>query len=309
MDPILGEYLRPFGGMPLVMDVAAEYALHVERMMVVLPPEVRPLWALRALKWRAYNRRLAKIVDLWIMAGPADRQAIIRQCSPTPRAVVVPNGVDLAANPYAFKPDTQPNVVFCSALSYAPNVDALRYLCREIWPRVTRANPEARLLVTGDSSCAPPEVHRTPGVTLTGYLPSVYPVLASSRATVAPLRVGVGTRLKILEALAVGTPVVSTTIGAEGLHVRDGEHLLLADEPRLFAERLIELLESPELRTRLSAAGRALVEASYAWSRIGASFRAHLEELTAGSTPYAPVLASPAAADGGITEWESERNR
>jgi polysaccharide biosynthesis protein PslH len=112
-----------------------------------------------------------------------------------------------------------------------------------------------------------------PGVQLTGYLADVRPTIAESWVSLVPLRQGGGTRLKILEAMALGTPVVSTSKGAEGLETNHGENILLADTAAEFAQRTIELLRSPELRARLVAGGRRLVESRYDWRVVGADLR------------------------------------
>ena len=116
-------------------------------------------------------------------------------------------------------------------------------------------------------------------VRLTGFVEDVRVPVAEAAVCVTPIRQGGGTRLKILEAMALGTPVVATAKGAEGLDVVDGEHLLLADDPEAFARRTVELLNGPDLRSRLSAAARRLVETRYEWQAIGAHF-ADLVEAT-----------------------------
>jgi glycosyltransferase involved in cell wall biosynthesis len=140
----------------------------------------------------------------------------------------------------------------------------------EAFPRIARAVPDVALTVTGahtgvDLASLP----RPAGVRFTGHVPDVRPLVAQSWASVVPLRLGGGTRLKILESMALGTPVVSTTKGAEGLEVADGENILLADGPPAFADRVVELIRSPELRERIAAGGRRLVERAYDWHVVG----------------------------------------
>ena len=107
----------------------------------------------------------------------------------------------------------------------------------------------------------------------------VRPVVAQSWASIVPLRLGAGTRVKVLESMALGTPVVSTTKGAEGLEVRDGENILIADSPTEFAKRVVDLLRSPELRARLATAGRRLVESKHDWEVVGQELRALVERV------------------------------
>ncbi|MCC6956043.1 MAG: glycosyltransferase, partial [Anaerolineales bacterium] len=115
-------------------------------------------------------------------------------------------------------------------------------------------------------------------VQFTGYLDDIRPVVAQSWACVVPLRIGGGTRLKILEAMALRTPVVSTSKGAEGLGAQDGVHLLIADEPHAFAEQVVRLLNSPELRENLAQNARQLVEEKFRWPVIEQDFCAKVEE-------------------------------
>jgi glycosyltransferase involved in cell wall biosynthesis len=278
MDPLLGEYVRDVPCLRAV-DIAAEYYLCIKRMLRLVPPATRPLWWLRARKWSAYTAALAQSVAWWSVPSPVDRRSLLQQLPRERPVLVVPNGVDLAANQFAPNPAPPPVVAYCGAMSYEPNRDAVLYFCRTIWPLIRTHVPEAEFWITGDASAAPEELRRVPGVTLTGYLPEVNSLLTQCCATVVPLRLGVGTRLKIVEAMALGTPVVATSIGAEGLAVTDGADILLADDPERFAQHVITLIRSPALRARLSQAGRAVVEGTYAWDVIGAAFRTAVEEL------------------------------
>src|SRR5262249_25499669 len=146
--------------------------------------------------------------------------------------------------------------VFAGALTYDANLDAAAYFLAEIFPRVRRAIPDVKLKITGRHEGVDLSgLARGEGVELTGYVPDIRQVVAESWASVVPLRRGGGTRLKILESMAIGTPIVSTSKGAEGLDVLDRENIMLADEPRDFAARIVELLKSPAARTHLTAGG------------------------------------------------------
>jgi len=171
-------------------------------------------------------------------------------------------------------------------MDYPPNIDALRYFFREIHPRVARAVPGVRVLVVGRSPT--PEVlawSSRPGVTVTGSVPDVRPYLAEATLVVVPLRVGGGTRIKILECLAAGRAVVSTSVGAEGLGLRHGEQLMLADDPESFARHTADLLEDRALRQRLAEAGRLCVLARYSWSELGQRFAEICARVAAAGTP------------------------
>lgn len=278
-DPVLGEYLAPYTGMWRVMDIAAEHTHYIRRVMIRKPLNTRILWVLRALKWATYMRRLGQHVDQWVVPAPADRETLLQFLPTRARVAVLANGVDAQANAYNFDPDAPLHIVHSGAMSYEPNRDALIYFCRDIWPFVRHRVPGVRMSVTGKNTNVPPEVQNARDVTLTGYLPELHPLITASRVSIAPLRLGVGTRLKILEAMALGTPVVSTSLGAEGLNVTHRHDIMLADMPSAFAESVIEVLTSRELRVQLSEAGRKTAEERYSWDVIGAGLRAVLDDL------------------------------
>jgi len=179
---------------------------------------------------------------------------------------VVPNGIDLKSNTGEFgtpRPDT---LIYNGALTYSANFDAMEFFLREIFPLVKAQHSDVNLRITGNHNAVP--IERLPlgnGAKLTGYLDDIRPAVAQSWAVVVPLRVGAGTRVKILEAMALGTPVISTSKGAEGLEVIDGKNILIADDPDDFAECILRLLKDEDLRAKLSANGRQLVEKRYSW--------------------------------------------
>jgi sugar transferase (PEP-CTERM/EpsH1 system associated) len=192
----------------------------------------------------------------------------VHQRVPSVTTAVVPNGVDLEY----FHPSPQPaipdSLVFTGLMRYRPNLDAVQYFVREVLPLLQRVRPGVRLTVVG--SDVPAELARLagPSVVITGRVPDVRPYLAAAAAVVVPLRMGGGTRLKVLEALAMGRAVVSTSIGCEGLRTEDGVHLLTADDPRSLAERILLVLSTPSLAEELGRRGRLLVEASYGWEMV-----------------------------------------
>ena len=189
-----------------------------------------------------------------------------RQAPGTPTAVVR-NGVDLSY----FSPDhadvePEPDrIVFTGLMTYRPNIDAALFLINDILPRLRRLRPEVALTVVGDGRAGDLALLRQPGVTVTGWVSDVRPYLRSASVVVAPLRIGGGTRLKVVEALAMAMPLVTTTIGCEGLDVRHGEHLLVADDADQFARDVAGLLADPDRGRILGAAGRAVATASYSW--------------------------------------------
>ncbi|MCL5256617.1 MAG: glycosyltransferase family 4 protein, partial [Chloroflexi bacterium] len=182
----------------------------------------------------------------------------------------VPNGVD--ATKYRVLPEQggSKEILFIGKMDYAPNVDGALYFYHEVFPLIRQALPEARLLVVG-SNPAPlvKALAADPAVEVTGYVEDVVPYYERARLSVVPLRAGSGTRLKILEAMALGRPVLSTTVGCEGLAVTPEADILIADTARGLAEQTIRLLTDLELGGRLAANARLLVESRYDWQVIG----------------------------------------
>ncbi|MBN2145987.1 MAG: glycosyltransferase [Anaerolineales bacterium] len=192
-----------------------------------------------------------------------------RKLAPKTSVSVVPNGVDVDwFTPPADAPARQ-GLLFVGTMDYAPNVDAALYFCREIWPHLRQAIPELNLTIAGARPA--PEVQalgKLPGVKVTGFVEDMRPYFWNSAVCVVPLRNGGGTRLKILEAMAAELPVISTTIGAEGLKVTDGENILLADDPQQFVESICRTINSPSQYKWMQIKGRSLVESEYEWSRL-----------------------------------------
>jgi glycosyltransferase involved in cell wall biosynthesis len=224
---------------------------------------------LDALKWRLYvavtahaERRNLRAVR-GISACSEEDAAIFRREAPHAEVVVVPNAVDAAA--FAVTPPGD-DVVMTGSFAYSPNREGAERMARRIWPLVRAAVPSATLRFVGLRG---EEVLRglagLPGVTVVGTVPEIQPELARARVAVAPLDVGGGTRLKILEAMAAARPVVSTTIGAEGLAVRDGAQVFLRDDDAAFADAVIRLLREPALALTMGLRGRTLVEEHYDW--------------------------------------------
>jgi polysaccharide biosynthesis protein PslH len=195
---------------------------------------------------------------------------------------VVPNGVDCDRNRPGLA-ETQPDrLIFNGGLSYSANYDAMRWFLSEVYRNIKRLVPGISLTVTGSITGVDlAELAVDDSVRLTGFVDDVRLAVAEAVVCVVPIRQGGGTRLKILEAMALGTPVVSTRKGAEGLDVVDGEHLLLADDAMTFGSHVVALLQTQALRARLSANARRLVEERYDWAQIGGQFVSLIEEAAA----------------------------
>ena len=154
-------------------------------------------------------------------------------------------------------------------MDYRPNVDAVLWFAHEILPRVRLAHADATFVVVGKAPVpAVKRLAQNPAIVVTSSVPDVRPLIAAATVFLAPLRMGGGTRFKLLEAMALRRPIVSTTIGAEGFPVTNGRELLLADSPNEQASAVCSLLDDAQTRVRLGAAGRAFLEANYQWNSI-----------------------------------------
>jgi len=203
------------------------------------------------------------------------------------RVRVVPNGVDVGAITAASTPIASRQVLFLGSLGYSANRDAVRHFTRDIAPLL--AGSGITLAVVGsnpDGSMHDAAAHAAVPVTIAGFVPDIGPYFSTSRAMVVPLRHGAGTRLKILEALAWGLPVVTTSMGGDGLGLVNGRHALIADEPSAFAAAVESVVRDDVLWARLSRAGRALVEERFGWPQIGAVLDEAAREI-GGRTPVA----------------------
>lgn len=238
-------------------------------------------------KTRRYVAHLLRQFDGATVVSERELE-LVRPLAPAHmRLAVVPNGVDVAACARDFGPPENDTLIYPGALSYDANFDAMDYFLGAILPQVRAARPDARLRITGRATPAQvAALPRAEGVEFTGYLDDVRPAVARAWAEVVPLRKGGGTRLKVLEALALGTPVVSTSKGIEGLALEDGRHVLVADTPADFATATARLLDQPNLRARLAAAGRQLARERYDWQLSGQ----RLNDLVADSPRGHPIV-------------------
>lgn len=237
----------------------------------------RTLAAWEAFKVRRWEIKVGQRTALNWVCSRVDRDGL-RQQQPGACVQIVPNVAPEAATSAEVDEDL---VVFQGALDWFPNRDAVQFFLAEIWPCIVHARPSARFLIVGRN---PPAAfvarhRRDPQVSFTGTVPDTAPYLARAAVAVAPLRVGSGTRLKILEAAALGKPTVATPLGAEGLEFTPGREILLATEPAAFAAAVLDLLASSVLRRRMGAAAQARVHADYDFAALCRSVEAGLRGL------------------------------
>lgn len=228
-------------------------------------------WRLRLFSahMRWWEPRYAARFDRCIAVSEPDRRALIA-ANPKLQVDVVPNGVDTKGYQPLPINGSSSALLFIGMMGYAPCVDAAQFLTAEILPRVRRAVPDAQLWLVGTDPSPAVRQLQGNGVHVTGTVSDVVPYYRRCALAVVPLRAGGGTRLKILEAMALNRPVVATTIGSEGLDVVDGEHLLNADGAEAFAAQVVRLLQDRSLSERLARNARQLVVEHYDWDAIAA---------------------------------------
>jgi sugar transferase (PEP-CTERM/EpsH1 system associated) len=183
---------------------------------------------------------------------------------------VIPNGVDTTYYSPQNVQAEQFCLVFSGQMDWFANEDAVLYFSREIYPHIKKRIPNVTFWIVGRNPTKKIEnlAQKDKSIIITGFVKDVRSYIATSKVVIVPLRIGSGTRLKILEAMAMGKAIVSTKIGCEGLDVTDGENILMADKPLDFAQKIIELFENPSMAKKLEQAGRKLVEEKYSWDKI-----------------------------------------
>jgi glycosyltransferase involved in cell wall biosynthesis len=227
----------------------------------------------RFYNWLEYLKFKREEIESWressgCVMTSALEQHVVQQIAPDTPATVVANGVDADYFRSSGESIDAHAIVMTGLMHYRPNVDAALYFVRHILPRILAGHPGAVFYIVGGGP--PAELKRLagPNVVVTGFVDDVRPFVNSAAVFVVPLRVGGGTRLKVLEGLSMEKAMVSTSLGCEGIDVRDREHLLIADEPHAFADAVLELVKNRELAARLGRQGRALVARQYTWDTV-----------------------------------------
>ena len=264
-----GLYFRQVTSLPVVLEEAEVVVIRDQ-----YASETR--WvrkARRGLTWWKYSRFVRELCGRAVcttVVSETERQILERiGCDPR-RLAVVPNGVDASDLDWPRGAVTE-RLIYPGSLTYFANRDAVQWFLESTLPLVHRARPDVDFWVTGATGPEPlPGTGPEARLILTGHLPDVRPAVAGSAICVVPLRVGGGTRLKILQAMALGTPVVATSKGAEGLDVTPGRDILIGDTPETFASHVLGLLSDRRLADNMAAAARALVRNRYTWTRSGA---------------------------------------
>jgi glycosyltransferase involved in cell wall biosynthesis len=245
-------------------------------------PVARWYFGLQAARMARWERRLSQIFDGVIMVSPEDTELARKEYGLENVLGEVPAGVDTDYfQPGRRNGGQEPTIGFLGSMDWMPNIEAVKWFADDIFPRLKDAIPGVRLMVIGRRPPASIRAlaSRDSRIEVTGTVDDVRPYLDRCDLLTVPLLSGGGTRIKIMEGLAAGLPVVATTVGAEGLGLVDGEHLLIADSAEEFAAAVREVISDQGLRQRLSASGRDLVLAEYGWARAADVFMEHCQKV------------------------------
>ena len=251
-----------------ILDLTDAISSEVERSLPYRDPKWQLVYRLELPRIRRYERDVVRHFDETWLISNAERQKLL-DGKDNPKIHVVPNGVDSARYRPSGLPVDSPRLIFVGHMGVFHNVDAAEYLVREILPRVRAEFPNTSLDLVG-AEPAPPVKHlaSTPGVRVLGHVADLNAALNDASIFVAPLRFAAGVQNKVLEAMAVGLPVVTSTYVNNGLEAEGGRHLLVANEPDQFAAAILTLLKDTQLRRNLGRAGREFVMNQYRWEDV-----------------------------------------
>ena len=239
----------------------------------------RLVWAEQSRKMARFEGDTLRCFDTVIAVSARD-EAVLSKRYGLSQVEAIDTGVDLdffASSSSADPPPDGGTIVFTATMSWSANVEGIHFLLDEVWPSLVAARPNIQAMIIGrnpPASLSDKIKARRLNVTLTGFVDDIRPYVARSHVYVIPLFVGSGTRIKAFEAMAMGRPVVSTSLGIEGLDVTDGEHFLMADDPVAFTRGILSLLDDAAQRGRISTAARRLMEERFSWRNVAAQFEA-----------------------------------
>jgi polysaccharide biosynthesis protein PslH len=243
----------------------------------------RAVYSIYAKSALEIEKSLYQKVDFFFCCSEDDRSELQQLNKNKLEGIVIPNGVDLNARPYDYNSDKFyiNELIFCGSLDYHPNKEGLLWFYKEVFPKVKVDFPEIKLTIIGNGSAAESytDIINDPSVNFIGKVDDVVPYYKSTSIAIVPLLSGSGTRLKILEAMSLGNPVVSTPVGAEGLNFISGQHMLIASQPDDFAKCILDLLNSKELYDSTRYNAFDFVKSKYDWNSVGRLINSSIHNL------------------------------
>ncbi len=259
--------LQILKGLPRVIDFIDALSLNLQQRAQIAPWPLKGLLLMEAVRMKRLEEKLIGDTDGQVVTSRRDKEAL----GGYPTIHVIPNGVDIPSlTPRnSGKLSEGKIIIFSGRMGYPPNAEAAILFSRNIWPKILQREPSAQLWIVGAD---PPRrvlnLSKLPNVKVTGYVPHIGDYLAQATVAVAPIRRGTGIQNKILEAMAAGTPVVTTPIGAGGIEATPGEHLLVAKNDEEFVEQVVALLRDPSLRADLAKRALELIQEKYTWEKV-----------------------------------------
>ena len=262
------------------VDALSEYHFQRNNHVQDIDPIRRKIYQLEGSRLQRYERRMAAEFDCHFITTEADRTVILGTGMIAEALTVLPNGVDdHQIKRQESLDDDEKRIVYYGKMDYYPNVDAVKYFTSEIFPQVIQEHPEAHFLIVGaDPSDEVKRLAAEEQVTVTGFVEDPMEYLTQAHVVVAPLRFGTGIQNKILESMALSKPVVTTTLGSEGIDVVDGTHLYVTDRPDEFAQDVSTLLADEKKRVRIGNHARELIDEHYRWNVIGSELLSVIDE-------------------------------
>jgi sugar transferase (PEP-CTERM/EpsH1 system associated) len=268
------ELLRAQGVPVVLFTHNVEYMIWQRLCQNETNPIKRLLLAIEWRKMRRYEHRAIELANVALTVSETDRD-LFKQALPGASIHPIPTGVDVNYFVPAPEAEQGEELVFSGSMDWFPNEDAMLWFMDTMLPQIRKELPGIKVTIVGRNPSAKLQrMALDQEVLVTGTVDDVRPSVHRASVYLVPLRIGGGTRLKIYEALAMGKAIVSTTVGAEGLPLEDGKHLVLADTPEAFARQVVALVKDPARRARLGHAGRELVQTRYSWGRVAAEFEA-----------------------------------
>lgn len=267
----LAENIKGIGKIPMVLNHHnIESHMMIRRANKERNLSAKLYFLVEGHKLRKYEKKFCRLFNVNIAVSVLDRKRLLAM-DPGLHVEDVPNGVDIDYFKGTKHNIVKHNLVFAGSMDWYPNEDAMIYFLRSIWPSIKKKYPDASLTIAGRRPSAKLKsmVSGYSSVNLTGYVHDVRPLIDRAEVYVCPIRDGGGTKLKVLDAMAMQKAIVSTTIGAEGLEIQDGGQVLIADDPKTFLEKIGLLFEDLEQREYLANNARNFVEKYYAWQVVG----------------------------------------
>jgi len=275
----VGQYAVSHDSIPKILD-DVEITIFEDQFRQATGWANKLRYGLTWWKFARYIEALLGDFDACTVVSQKEKESLAEIVPHYQAVEVIPNSVDLSLYNGDFGAPMADTLIYPGAVTYSANYDAVRYFLKDIYRLIADKKPGAIVRVTGRTNGVPVgELAAYGNVVFTGYVPDIRPLIAQSSLCIVPLRLGGGTRLKILESMALGTPVVSTSKGAEGLEVASGVNILVADTPARFAAHVVDVLEDRQLRERLSANAQKLVRQKYDSEMICQRFEAFIRDI------------------------------